>query len=193
MRVTRAQAEANRERVIKTAGELFRERGFDGVGLNDLMQTAGLTRGGFYGQFQSKLDLTVQALNWALSDKMERWRPLENEVPERALDIFVKHYLSGQHRKNPGDGCALAALAVDTARQPDEVRRVFTDNLDALLDLIAGFCAGDDEAARRQQAMAIFSTLVGGLLLSRATSDTDLADALCQAAAQAARSIGSGD
>ncbi|MEQ9507813.1 MAG: TetR family transcriptional regulator, partial [Alloalcanivorax xenomutans] len=53
MRVTRAQAEENRERVIETAGRLFREKGFDGVGLNDLMQAAGLTRGGFYGQFES--------------------------------------------------------------------------------------------------------------------------------------------
>ena len=53
MKISRAQAEANRERVIDASSRLFRERGFAGIGLNDLMQAAGLTRGGFYGQFES--------------------------------------------------------------------------------------------------------------------------------------------
>ena len=38
MRVSREQANANRERVVKTAARLFRERGFDGIGLADLMR-----------------------------------------------------------------------------------------------------------------------------------------------------------
>ena len=45
MKVSRAQAEENRERILDNAAQLFRERGFDGIGLNDLMQAAGLTRG----------------------------------------------------------------------------------------------------------------------------------------------------
>ncbi len=47
MRVSRAQAEANRETVINVASRLFREHGFDGIGLKDLMKGAGLTQGGF--------------------------------------------------------------------------------------------------------------------------------------------------
>jgi len=85
MRVTRAQAEENRERVIETAGRLFREKGFDGVGLNDLMQAAGLTRGGFYGQFESKLDLAVRALSRAQQHNLERWRPLAEQPRQQAL------------------------------------------------------------------------------------------------------------
>ncbi len=52
MRVSRAQAEANREAVINAASRLFREHGFDGIGLKDLMKGAGLTQGGFYKQFR---------------------------------------------------------------------------------------------------------------------------------------------
>src|SRR5580658_10050289 len=60
VRVTRKQAAANRERVLDVAGTLFRERGFDGIGVADIMKRAGLTHGGFYGQFGSKDDLAAE-------------------------------------------------------------------------------------------------------------------------------------
>ena len=61
MRVTREQAAANRERVLDAASTLFRKHGFDGVGVADIMKAAGLTHGGFYGQFASKEDLAAEA------------------------------------------------------------------------------------------------------------------------------------
>ncbi|TIM62830.1 MAG: TetR family transcriptional regulator, partial [Mesorhizobium sp.] len=66
MRVSRIQAAENRETVINVASRLFRERGFDGIGLKDLMQAAGLTQGAFYKQFASKDDLAVQASRRAM-------------------------------------------------------------------------------------------------------------------------------
>ncbi len=44
MKVTKAQAAANRAHVVETASQLFRERGFDGVGVADLMAAAGFSR-----------------------------------------------------------------------------------------------------------------------------------------------------
>src|SRR5882724_4956679 len=57
VRVTRKQAAANREKVLDVAGKLFREHGFEGIGVADIMKRAGLTHGGFYGQFASKDNL----------------------------------------------------------------------------------------------------------------------------------------
>jgi TetR/AcrR family transcriptional repressor of nem operon len=37
MRVTREKAAENRARIVETASRLFRERGFDGVGLDAIM------------------------------------------------------------------------------------------------------------------------------------------------------------
>ena len=61
MKVTKAQAEANRAQVVETASALFRERGYDGIGIADLMAAAGFTHGGFYKQFRSKADLMAEA------------------------------------------------------------------------------------------------------------------------------------
>ena len=89
MKVTRAQAEENRERILDNAAQLFRERGFDGIGLNDLMQAAGLTRGGFYGHFESKDDLAAQATQRALQVNREQWKA----QTDRSLQAWVKAYL----------------------------------------------------------------------------------------------------
>lgn len=182
MKVTRAQAEANRERVIETAGRLFRERGIDGVGLNDLMQAAGLTRGGFYGQFNSKLDLTVQAMDRAKETNQRRWSKLRELPREQAREQLVRRYLSDYHVQNPGDGCVLAALGGDAVRQPPEVRSAYTDNLRRLLDLIGEFSEGKTDAERQQQAMATLSLLVGALVMSRAVDDDTLSSELRESA-----------
>ncbi|KAK0340250.1 hypothetical protein LTR94_031317, partial [Friedmanniomyces endolithicus] len=57
MRVNREQMRANRERILSEAGRLFRERGFENVGVAEVMRAAGMTHGGFYGHFASKDDL----------------------------------------------------------------------------------------------------------------------------------------
>src|SRR3954470_14707068 len=73
MRVSRIQAEENRQTVIDVASRLFREHGFDGIGLKDLMKGAGLTQGAFYKQFQSKDDLAAQASRRALEGAFGKW------------------------------------------------------------------------------------------------------------------------
>lgn len=66
MKVSKEQMAENRERILDTAAQLFREKGFDGIGVADLMKSAGLTHGGFYGHFASKDDLMAQATERAL-------------------------------------------------------------------------------------------------------------------------------
>src|SRR4029450_6040024 len=60
VRVTREPAAAHREKILDVAGTLFRERGFDGIGVAAIMKQAGLTHGGFFGHFKSKDDLAAE-------------------------------------------------------------------------------------------------------------------------------------
>lgn len=181
MKVSRAQAEENRERILDNAAQLFRERGFDGIGLNELMQAAGLTRGGFYGHFESKDDLAAQAARRALRSNREAWRQQE----DRSLSAWVKAYLSDTHRDQRGAGCALVALAGDAARGGPALREVFSEGVQALATGLEPQMPASDAAGRREQALAMLSTMVGALLLSRAVGDEGLSRALREAARKA--------
>src|SRR2546421_4498531 len=85
MRVSRIQAEENRQTVINAASRLFRKHGFDGIGLKDLMKGAGLTQGAFYKQFSSKEDLAVQASQRALESASLRWSAAADKNPKDPL------------------------------------------------------------------------------------------------------------
>lgn len=61
MKITKTQSQNNRAHIVATASALFRERGFDGVGVAELMAAAGFTQGGFYKHFGSKADLMAEA------------------------------------------------------------------------------------------------------------------------------------
>jgi len=73
MKVSREQFAENRQRILDVAGRLFREQGFDGIGVADLMKAAGLTHGGFYGHFKSKDDLVAQSCTKVLSGSANGW------------------------------------------------------------------------------------------------------------------------
>src|SRR5258707_15764235 len=66
MRVSRAKAAENRERIVETAARLFRENGFDGVGVDAIMKGTGLTHGGFSGLFSSQDEFAAKAVIFAI-------------------------------------------------------------------------------------------------------------------------------
>lgn len=186
MRVSRAQAEANREAVINTASRLFRERGFDGIGLKDLMKGAGLTQGGFYKQFESKDDLAAQASRRAMEGATRRWATVAAASPD-PLEAVIDLYLSLGHREEKGDGCPLVALGADAARQSEEVRASFQDGIQAHLRFLEGLMP---ESPRTDgKAMAMLSLMVGAVTISRILNDEGMSERFLDAAADEVRRI----
>jgi TetR/AcrR family transcriptional repressor of nem operon len=178
MRLTRAESERNRKQILEVAGRLFRERGFDGVGLDDLMKAAGFTHGGFYNHFASKAELVAKAsaagtakakadLVESLSDpRKDRW------------DRFVRDYLSKEHRGDPAGGCTLGALAADAARKGPKVQARFAEAVEGMAGALADYLArkpsrGKRARAGRQRALQMLSELVGALVLARAVAAAD--------------------
>lgn len=168
MRVSRAQAEDNRRNVIDTACRLFREHGFDGIGLKDLMAEAGLTQGAFYKQFDSKEDLIAQATDRALETASERWVDAAAAQPEEPLAAVLGFYLSPEHRDQRRDGCPVVGLGAEVARRGPEVKAPFEAGIRTHLAQISGWVGDDD------RAMTILSTMVGAMVLSRAVEDDGL-------------------
>jgi TetR/AcrR family transcriptional repressor of nem operon len=182
MKVSREQAAANRERVVEVAGKLFRENGFDGIGVADLMKAAGLTHGGFYSHFRSKDDLAAEACSRTMARASERWAALARVSRGAARAEIVKQYLTESHCDGPGNGCLLAALGSDAGRQGRAIRRAFREGLGSLVDILAKLAPGRSRAAKRKQALADIAQMVGAMMLARAVDDRALAKEILDAA-----------
>lgn len=166
MKVSREQMAENREAILTAAGRLFREKGFDAVGVAEVMSAAGFTHGGFYGHFRSKDDLIAQTLAHLL------------ETASRDFDFkpWVDRYLSAEHRDNAATGCPTAALAAATRQQSDETRGALTQAMHGHFDRLSDKVDGARAPARRRAAIGSWSAMVGALILARAVDDPELAD-----------------
>jgi TetR/AcrR family transcriptional repressor of nem operon len=200
-RITQQAKETNRRKIIDAASVMFRDHGADQVGIDQLMQAAGLTRGGFYNHFDSKEAVVAEALHHAFEHQLRDLNELLHDVDaadsRHALEHVAHRYLSDYHRKNPAVGCPAPTMGVDAARHTALTQRQYADGVEQYLqtfgDLLSPESPLDNESAgsdtlddseidaRRSQApqqsraraIETFILLVGGMVIARAVNDAD--------------------
>jgi TetR/AcrR family transcriptional repressor of nem operon len=182
MKVTRAQAQENRRAVIEVAGRLFREYGFDGVGLNQLMGAVGLTQGGFYKQFESKDDLTVRACERVLTESAKKLSNLVESSGEHALTATVTRYLSWEHRNRVAEGCIFPALGPDAARRGSPILHSFERGITSYMEILERAMRASLPQEKHREPAVMLSIMVGALLLSRLVEEETLAKRILDAA-----------
>lgn len=174
MRVSREQAAENREKIITIAAQLFREKGFDGIGVADLMKAAGLTHGGFYGHFNSKEDLMAKACERAVDELLQAGEIRRKQSTDSPYIAFLKNYLSIGHRDHPGAGCVMAALGAEAARQNPGVRSSFTHSAKRLVSALMEIIPAANKKKARENSLITLSMLVGAQTIARALDDEEM-------------------
>ena len=159
-----------RARIVEAAAAAFRAEGVGGVGVDEIMAEAGLTRGGFYAHFSSKDELLGQALERASFQTLETLsRELESVPPERRLDAVIDAYLSPRHAAHADRGCPLAALGAEIARGDGKSRRVLARGVKRRLEWLRELAPRRRRgSAQDEQAVGALAGMVGGLILARA-------------------------
>ncbi|MDN5005496.1 TetR/AcrR family transcriptional regulator [Bradyrhizobium sp. GCM10027634] len=176
---SQAEKTRSRQRILEAAASQLKENGLDGVSIADLMKSAKLTHGGFYGHFESREDLVAQAVDKALRDGEAESIRVGSINGRRTLKSFLKSYLNKTHRDNPSTGCAIAALAADVARTDDRrTREIMSNHLVRTFENIDKF-AGDGNAD--DFAITVMCAAVGAITLSRVMTDAEESDRILSA------------
>lgn len=178
------QREQTRQRILDSAARLFALRGFDAVGLDDLMADAGLTRGAFYHHFRTKTEVYDQAIAYAAQVGSARLDGLGSE----GLGQLVEHYLSREHAEGEALRCPLAFLAADVTHREAAIRGSYTRFFARFVSRLERDLPGPP-AQRRARALQLATTLIGGVALARALDDEGLAEELLVACCQGARGL----
>jgi TetR/AcrR family transcriptional repressor of nem operon len=175
MKVSKETSARHREELLRAASRLFRERGFDKVGIAEITAAAGLTHGAFYTHFESKEALCAEALargsrrSGAAPESRTLWRD------------YVQAYLSPKHVRDRSNGCPLAALGGDVPRESEAIRAAFSDSLERFIDAVAAKLGSKGEAASREDAIEAVATMVGALVLARTAATPHLRDEILAA------------
>jgi TetR/AcrR family transcriptional repressor of nem operon len=190
-RVSREQTDKNRLAIEAASVRLFKEHGINGVSVSDIMASAGLTHGGFYGHFESKDELAAIACTQSFEQSVTRWQSFARDDLDEAgrVAALADHYLSELQRDEPGLGCPITGLAADAGREPDDkpVRKSYATGLKSLIDVLMSFSRARQSKAVRERALVRMSTLVGALTLARAVRGDPLSDEILAAARDSLR------
>ena len=175
-----------RKRIVASARRLFNRHGFNSVSIDEIMEDAGLTRGGFYKHFGAKHELYQAAvLAFARAEEPERWQACyaepgaEEGVP--LARMIVNAYLSDEHFEDRDGSCPMIALPSDIARSGDVVKTAFREVLEMMVRCFEQNL-DEGELTPRQRALALAAQVVGGMVLARSIDDPDLADELRRSA-----------
>ncbi len=189
MRVSKETVADHRKKILASASKMLRERGIGGASVADVMQSAGLTHGGFYRHFPSKEALVADATTAtfdALLKMLGEWRARDGQPA--ALLKYVNEYLSPHHVDRPEIGCPIAAYGAEVGRENAEAREAFNKGSDRLLQWIADglACA---EAERQERAGELLSLMVGAVVTARAVGEKKRVRALLKTARRRAEAL----
>lgn len=178
MRISKAEAERNRARLVDAAAKILREQGIEGVGVDALAKAAGVTHGGVYSHFKSKDDLAAAAVERALQVSAGEWREfVEAEGGAHALARMIRSYVSRHHRDHPGTGCSITSLGAEAGRGGKKLRDTFAHGVTELISEMQKANPASTGAQARERAIVNVATMIGAIVMARASvADMELSD-----------------
>ncbi len=175
---TKSRPLPTKDRLIRSAANLFRTRGYHGVGLNDLLNDANAPKGSLYHHFpKGKSDLALAAATWASDEMLRLIAASFDEAPtyrDGATTLCFKlaklFDLTGQW-----DACPIGSTLFE-GPDNDEFRshamHLYDGWITEVYDHAERFGLTDDQA--RRSAEHLFVLIQGGWLLARARRSSDV-------------------
>ena len=169
-----------RDRIVRSAAALVRERGVHGVGLREIVAHAGGPRGSLQRYFPGgKTQLITEALNLAGAEVLDATESglLTAATLADAIDAIFAPWRNVLLESNFTMGCPLAATVIDASgdhRLREEARALLDQWRDSVHAALVKFGANKSTAA--DDASVLLSALEGALILSRAHQNTQPLD-----------------
>jgi TetR/AcrR family transcriptional regulator, transcriptional repressor for nem operon len=178
--------------VLAAAGRGFRQRGYEGIGVDGLAKEAGVTSGSFYVHFPSKAEAFNEAVVNGLIELREGIAAFQAQHGDAWIEVFIDFYLGTKRTCELTDACALQTLTPEVVRAGPEVRRAYQSELVKVVDAVARGLPQQTAAERRGAAWALLSLLSGAVTTSRAVGEKLVADRIAKSARTAAVTIARG-
>ncbi|MGJ4944444.1 TetR/AcrR family transcriptional regulator [Bradyrhizobium sp. HKCCYLS1011] len=171
--------------ILQSGARALRTNGFNGIGVDGLAASAGVTSGAFYSNFANKEALLEQVIETCVGEPF-----IDSESGSRAerqdrLRDWLAMYISAAHRADPASGCVMPTLSADVGRANPQVRAAYERKMLELVRKMANVMDGE-APDREKRAWSIIAMMVGAIAISRAMPDGPAADQALESALKTA-------
>jgi TetR/AcrR family transcriptional regulator, transcriptional repressor for nem operon len=170
MRYPSDQKTRARQAILQAGARALRTNGFNGIGVDGLAASAGVTSGAFYSNFSNKEALLQEVIEACLGEPFID--PESGSLAERQarLKEWLAMYISADHRADPASGCVMPTLSADIARANPKIRATYGRRMLTLVRKMSKVLDGA-EPDREKRAWSIIAMMVGAIAISRAMPD----------------------
>jgi len=169
---------ATRDRLLRAAFQLFHEQGFNATGVATIVREAGVNPGSLYHFFDSKDDLLLGVLEFALDYLGPAvMDPVEAAVSDPTDRVFalLERYRDQMQREHCRMGCPMGNMALEVSDGNPKARALIHQNFENWANRVASWFEADTrlppEVDRRRLARFILTVMEGGLMQARAAGN----------------------
>jgi len=181
------KGELTRENILGIAEHIILQKGFSGTSIDEIIEAANITKGGFFYHFKGKEDLARHLLlryqvadDKFFNDLFERADSL-SEDPLQQMLIFLKLLAEAMgNLPETHPGCLVASFTYENQQFNDDVKQIICDCLVGWRKLFIKKLASIDdvhpmkvEADILELADMLTSIIEGGIILSKAFNEPE--------------------
>ena len=170
-----SKADRTRQLIIEKAAPIFNKKGIAGTSISDIMEATQLAKGGVYGNFQSKDEISLEAYNYLtnlLTNKIKQ--ALEGKATAREKLFALLDYYNDRLSKNTTGGCPILNFGVEADDTNEVIRKRVSQSIanseNRFAQLVEqGIDSGEfkPEFDAKSFALKAFSMIEGSILVSR--------------------------
>lgn len=166
----------SKDRILKSATELFCRYGFDKVSISQIMKLARMTHGAFYAHFESK-EALYNASVFETLKRSRAGRLVKGPFSIKHLTSLVTDYLNLRDNNMSREPGPESILFNDIGSDHDEIKRLYEKSYLSLKELLETritalsrlgklpFSADSDTVAEKSRA--ILAALVGAVAIAK--------------------------
>lgn len=152
-------------KLLTTASQQIRSVGLNQVSVKSVMQSEGMTVGGFYAHFSSKEDMLLKAVAKAFQDTWAQfYTPLESCNEQQWMRQMTAMYMTQKHLHERDNMCPIAGLMSEVAKSDPVIKKTFQDNLKITLNKV-------ENKTGSVKATGIMALFTGSIQMAAACDD----------------------
>jgi TetR/AcrR family transcriptional repressor of nem operon len=173
------KGERTREKILRSAIQVFNRQGFGTTTISDLLDATGTTKGNLYFHFASKEELGLEVFRRA-SESFARFldESLRDENPGAGLDNFFRHALKKHQGNGFVGGCLFGNTALEASDTDPELTALVSDVFAGWIGRLKDAIALAQSAGQIRQdlpagdlAELVVATIEGGIMQARMKKD----------------------
>lgn len=180
-----AKGEQTREHILATAERIILKRGYSGTSIEEIVNEADITKGGFFYHFDGKNDLAKSLMLRYLDNDVQFFTGLAEraqtltEDPLQQLLIFLKLMAEAMEELAVAHpGCLIASFSYEAHQFDEDIRELNVQGLVSWREIflnhfekVAEKYPMKTEQSLEELADLLSSILEGGIIMSRVLND----------------------